>query len=120
MKEPGTQPIKGDGARVGSPARLAAALTVFVLYTTGLIALGTPTDASETGAQVVLGFVSTGGMYGGSYGRLQSPPYRSRSCFLYCAAYFRRLIATFSLSAWPHIRRRPRYIHGPGRDSRCT
>ena len=29
MQEPGTQPIKGDGGRVGSPARLAAALTVF-------------------------------------------------------------------------------------------
>ena len=48
--------MQGDSGRAGSSALLGAAVAVFVLYAIGLVALGTPPGASETGAQVVAWF----------------------------------------------------------------
>jgi len=56
MQEVETPPIPGDGERLGSQALLGAAAAVFALYAIGLVALGTPPGASETGAQVVAWF----------------------------------------------------------------
>jgi hypothetical protein len=56
MQEPETFSVQDKLTRVGSRALLGAALAVLVLYGVGLIALGTPPSASDTGEQVVTWF----------------------------------------------------------------
>jgi hypothetical protein len=55
-EEPETFSAQGMLSRVGSRALLGAALAVLILYGVGVIALGTPPSASDTGEQVVTWF----------------------------------------------------------------
>jgi hypothetical protein len=54
MPKPETQ--CAQGTRSGSRVLLGAALAVLILYAVGVIALGTPPNASDTGEQVVTWF----------------------------------------------------------------
>jgi hypothetical protein len=56
MQAPQTFSAQDKPARVGSRALLGAAITVLILYGVGVIALGTPPSASDTGEQVVTWF----------------------------------------------------------------
>jgi hypothetical protein len=56
MREPRTETDQRKDERVGSRALLGAAVAVLILYGIGLVALGTPPGAADTGEQVTAWF----------------------------------------------------------------